>query len=245
MSACLFEELDALVSLLSTRGAGPSGEWTVRCAGLLGLDGVSVSAATPDGGDELLWYSDPLAARLADLQFTLGEGPGVEAARDGSLHLIADVRNLPHSRWAGFAPGSVELGIRSVFALPLRLGAIRIGALTGHGCEARALTEEGLEAALALCDALTHHLLSTASQHGAGVRAQEEPQGTLHRAVVHQASGMLSVDLGVDLATALERLRAHAFARDRPIVAVARDVVARRLRLADDRGRRDIGREPP
>ncbi|GHH38922.1 ANTAR domain-containing protein [Streptomyces candidus] len=159
--------------------------------------------------------------------------------------MLAGVRHLPHSRWAGFVPGAVGLGVQSVFGLPLRLGAVRVGALTGHRCEARDLTDEGLTAALALRDALTHHLPATSSRGGTGVQVRDEPHGTPHRAVVHQATGMLCVDLGADLATALGRLRAYAFARGRPSVAVARDAVARRLRPADDRGRRDTGREPP
>jgi hypothetical protein len=41
----------------------------------------------------------------------------------------------------------------------------------------------------------------------------------------------VSVHLGVSLADALARLRGHAFAHDRPISAVARDIVRGRLRL--------------
>jgi hypothetical protein len=52
---------------------------------------------------------------------------------------------------------------------------------------------------------------------------------TERRAVVHQAAGMISVQLGVDMTVALLRLRAHAWAHERPIVDVATDVVARRL----------------
>jgi hypothetical protein len=42
---------------------------------------------------------------------------------------------------------------------------------------------------------------------------------------------MISVQLNVDLAEALARLRAHAFAQDRSVAEVADDVVARRLRF--------------
>jgi hypothetical protein len=51
------------------------------------------------------------------------------------------------------------------------------------------------------------------------------------RASVHQASGMLSArfDIGVD--EALFRLRAYAYAAERPINDVAQDVVARRLNI--------------
>jgi AmiR/NasT family two-component response regulator len=43
---------------------------------------------------------------------------------------------------------------------------------------------------------------------------------------VHQAQGMLTVQLGVDLEEAMIRLRAHAFAHGRSLGLVARDVLA-------------------
>ena len=58
-------------------------------------------------------------------------------------------------------------------------------------------------------------------------------QPATYRAEVHQASGMISVQLNVSLAEALVRLRAHAYAQERPIAEVAADVVARRLRFEE------------
>lgn len=54
------------------------------------------------------------------------------------------------------------------------------------------------------------------------------------RAEVHQAAGMISVQLGVELAEALVRLRAYAFASSASLGDVADDVVNRRLRLDSD-----------
>jgi hypothetical protein len=51
------------------------------------------------------------------------------------------------------------------------------------------------------------------------------------RAVVHQAAGMISVQLSVSVPVALLRLRSHTFAANRSILDVAADVVARRLRF--------------
>jgi len=53
---------------------------------------------------------------------------------------------------------------------------------------------------------------------------------------VHQATGMLSVQMAVSMDEALVRLRAHAFAHDKSVVEVSRDVVARRLRLSPEGG---------
>lgn len=50
-------------------------------------------------------------------------------------------------------------------------------------------------------------------------------------AEVHQAAGMLTVQLGVPIAAALARLRGHAAATHRSLIGVARDVIEGRLHL--------------
>jgi hypothetical protein len=55
---------------------------------------------------------------------------------------------------------------------------------------------------------------------------------------------MITVQLGVSAAVALIRLRAHAFASDRRLRDVARDVVARRLRFAPEAGDHDASGTP-
>jgi hypothetical protein len=59
-----------------------------------------------------------------------------------------------------------------------------------------------------------------------------------YRAEIHQASGMVSIQLQIPVAEALVRMRAHAFAVGSPLGDIAADIVARRLRLTDDRQQR-------
>ena len=56
----------------------------------------------------------------------------------------------------------------------------------------------------------------------------------LERAEVYQATGMIIAQLAISPDAALATLRAHAFVHDRPIDAVARDVVARTLRFTEE-----------
>jgi ANTAR domain len=104
---------------------------------------------------------------------------------------------------------------------------------------------ERLGDALILGDAATVLLLDAAG-HGAdgGTAAAagpvldgQSPDLALHRAEIDQATGMLTMQLGVQVAEAFVRLRAYAYTHDRRLADVARDIVARRLRLHDDPGR--------
>jgi hypothetical protein len=51
-------------------------------------------------------------------------------------------------------------------------------------------------------------------------------------ALVHQAAGMVAVQLGCGAADALAVMRARAFAEDEPLDTIAADVVHRRLRMS-------------
>ncbi|MFD0573456.1 ANTAR domain-containing protein [Kitasatospora gansuensis] len=93
--------------------------------------------------------------------------------------------------------------------------------------------------ALVLAAALTARLLGNGEPQAAAVPL--DPPHTLQRAVVHQATGMLSVQLALSLPQALLRLRAHAYSSGRSITDVCQDVVERRLRLEPD----DNGTSPP
>ena len=56
----------------------------------------------------------------------------------------------------------------------------------------------------------------------------------MHGAEIDQATGMVTEQLGVGMAEAFVRLRAHAYAHDRRLGDLARDIVARRVRLSPD-----------
>jgi hypothetical protein len=67
----------------------------------------------------------------------------------------------------------------------------------------------------------------------AGQLVAELEAGSDFKYVVHQAAGMVAVQLGVSVGQALVRLRAYAFSNDRSLADVARDVVARELRFGE------------
>jgi hypothetical protein len=220
------------------RGAGPVSAAATGAAEALGVDGVSAGLGTGPQGVVLAWGLEKVGIALEDVQFTLGQGPGVDAVASGVPVLVPDLRGQ-QARWPGFVPGAGELEVRAVFAFPLRIGAISVGVLTAHRAAPGPLADGQLADALALADAVTVLLLHRApADTGAAVPEGSGPRPVwavpeTYRAEVHQATGMISVQLNVSLAEALVRLRAHAYGQDSPIAEIAADVVARRLRFSD------------
>lgn len=206
----------------------------------LGAEGVALSLLV--GANllaEPLWCHPELSARFEELQFTLGEGPGIDAARTGSPVLEPDLDRVRPERWPVLLPAAREMGVHGVCCFPLGIGAVRVGVLTVLCDPDRLPGEQQYRDARALAAALT-----VACLNGERARQQNEDipglgvplpaSSSLHRAAVHQATGMVSVQLGVSMEIALLRLRAHAYAGERPLGEVAQDVVARRLRFDDD-----------
>jgi hypothetical protein len=131
-----------------------------------------------------------------------------------------------------FTPRAVEAGARAVFGFPLRVGAVRIGALNLYRDRPGPLDDDQHADALVLAGVAARAVLGMQADAPPGMLGAELEAGSDFRFVVHQASGMVSAQLEVSVGEALIRLRAHAFADDRPLTAVAQDVVARRLRLS-------------
>jgi hypothetical protein len=202
-----------------------------ECLSAVSISGVGATLMTVDGPTGVvLAATDERARQLEELQFTLGEGPCVEASDGGRPVLEPDLVAAGSPRWPRFGAAVVAAGVRAVFAFPLRVGAIRVGVLDLYRDTPGRLTDLDLAEALAFADAATEVILHL-QDDGAGSVLTGPIDG---RAEVHQATGMVSVQLGVTLAEALLRLRAHAYASEQTMSAVAADVVNRRIRFEDN-----------
>ena len=198
-------------------------------AGVLDVDGLALALATGSGATELLWCTHETVRSFEDLQLTLGEGPGPEAAGTGAMVTVPDLTRIPHRRWPALAAEVPTLAARAAFCFTVGVGAIRFGVLTAVRHTPGPLSSMQVDDALALADALAVQCLDGAEPCLKGHRTGSA--NALTRAVVHQATGMLSVQLALPLPDALLRLRAHAYSSGRPLTEICQDIVERRLRL--------------
>lgn len=216
----------------SSAGASRAERVCQLCVGTLPVDGGGISVTTQNGQLATVCATDDVAARIEELQFVLGEGPCVDVVMTGSPLLVSDVLDPPkeiEGRWPGFLDAAAEAGVRAIFGFPLQLGAIRVGALDLYRSEPGALTDGQVSAATMAANTIA---VSLPLHVGPGQFVDDQVERSSYRLEVHQAAGMVAVQLNVSLGEALLRLRAHAFAENVPLALVAADVVARRLRLS-------------
>lgn len=207
------------------------------CVETLPISGAGLAFMTSAGHEGTITATDGAAAELEELQQALGEGPCLDAFRDGRPVLQPDLAVTGISRWPGFAEGALQAGIAAVFAFPLQVGAIRLGVLDLYRDSPGGLELPQLAEALAFTEAATTILLY--------LQGKTPPGQLLHprlaevfesRREIHQATGMITVQAAVSLADALLLLQAHAFGSERPLLEVAKDVVSRRLRFGSEGG---------
>jgi hypothetical protein len=200
-------------------------------AKVLKMNGAGIMLMADDGPHGSACSTDEVSALIEDLQHTLGEGPCVDAYHQQRPVLEPDLVSPAAPRWLGFTAPVVAAGARAVFGFPLQTGSVRLGALNLYRTERGPLTGDQHADALVMADVATRALLEMQADAPRGRLAAGIDDGANLEHVVHQAAGMVSVQLVGTIADALLRLRAHAFGNDRSLTEVAQDVVARRLRF--------------
>lgn len=209
------------------------------CAEITGMSGAGIMLMSDDVPRGSACTSDAVSALIEDLQFGLGEGPCVDAYHLDVPVLEPDLAAPVRHRWLGFTGPVLEAGARAVFGFPLQLGAVRLGAMNLYRNVPGPLTDDQHADALVMAGTATQVLLLLQAEAPPGQLAPSLEASSDLQHVVHQAAGMVSVQLDVTVGQALIRLRAHAFGNDRPLAEVARDVVARRLRFDAESGEVD------
>jgi hypothetical protein len=199
----------------------------------LDVDGAAISLQTASTLSQTLCATDATAELLEDLQFSLGEGACVEAAVTGRPVLVADLHHTTEAgRWPIFAAAVVEQSdVGALFAVPLQWGTVNLGVLDLYRKAAGSLSDAQLRDAMSAADMAALMFLGVRTDPGEGVWLDPSVRGS---AEIHQATGMVLVQLGVSATDALARLRAYAFAEQLLLSDVAHDVVSGRLRFTQD-----------
>jgi hypothetical protein len=208
----------------------------LACAAAVKASGVGLYAMGEQGLCEPLYASTAGSEQVAELQVTLGEGPSTDALGHDHPVLVAALdSDASMQRWPAFAPAALAVGVSAVFAFPLVMGAMAVGVLEIHRDQEGKLSTAELADGLLFADTALPRVLDHLAGPGSADGPDMPSSGFEYRwAAVHQATGMISVQLDSNLTVAFLRLRAHAYLTGRRLSHVARDVLARRLRFDPD-----------
>jgi hypothetical protein len=202
------------------------------CAEVSDMSGAGIMLMTGDTQQGSVCSSNAVSALIEELQFTLGEGPCVDAHLQDRPVLEPDLADPTTPRWLAFTGPAVAAGVRAIFGFPLQVGSIRLGALNLYRDRSGPMRDDQYAESLVLAGVAARAVLAMQAHAPPGTLSTELAEGGANfQFVVHQASGMVSVQLGVSVGEALARLRAYAFGNDLLLTEVAEAIVARTLRL--------------
>jgi hypothetical protein len=112
LAAVVAESLNAIVMPASL---------VALCARALPVSGVGLALMTDEGPAGTVAATDGSALELEELQFSLGEGPCVDASQSGRPVLQPDLGRTARQRWPVSSAGAEAAGMAAVFAFPLRV----------------------------------------------------------------------------------------------------------------------------
>ena len=191
----------------------------------LGVMGAAVNLMSAAGSDGVAAASDDRCRDVDELQFTTGEGPCHAAFAARRPVLTPDLRAAAVRQWPGYASAALASGVGAVFAFPMHIGGVGFGVLDVYTDRPGSMRAEQVIMALTYAQIATEIMLDGDLTTADGDLEPGLSTALDYRAEIHQAQGMVIVDLDVGASEALARMRAHAFAHNRPLIELTRDII--------------------
>jgi hypothetical protein len=224
-----------MVRILAELSAGAGGQTTARLCEVsrdaLGMSGAGIMLMSGALSRGSLCTTDEVSGLIEDLQYTLGEGPCLDAYHQDRVVAEPNLAHSSNPRWLAFTPPAVAAGVAAVFAFPIRQGAVHLGAMNLYRNTAGPLSDDEHTDGLVIADLAARWVLDIQADAPPETLAAELELGADFHFAVHNAAGKVSVQAGIDITDALIRLRAHAFGTNQLLRDVAQDVVAGTLRF--------------
>lgn len=195
-----------------------------RCVQLLGASAAGVMLAGPDGQLRLIASSSEVMRVLEVFELQAEEGPCLDAFRSGR-RVEHEVLRAGSGPWPRFGPAALEAGFRTVFALPLRIRDVTIGALNLFRVEDTPMDEADVSIARAFADLATIVVLQQRAAAEAQRVNEQLAQALTSRILIEQAKGVIFERVNVDVAEAFAMLRAYSHQHGTPLTEVARMTV--------------------
>ena len=195
---------------------------------ILAIAGSGLSLAS---GPQLRFAaaSDEVMARVERSQAELQQGPCIDAHRNGTPMLVANLHSFL-GRWPRFARLAISCDVVAAAGIPLRLSGSRLGAFNLYATAPRTWSEADVQIASVLADLASALLLNALARDGARRTIGQLREALDSRIVIEQAKGVLAAERGIPVDSAFELLRAHARRHHAALRSVADAVVRLGLR---------------
>jgi transcriptional regulator with GAF, ATPase, and Fis domain len=201
-----------------------------NCHDLLDVDSAGILLANATDELEVVASTSEATTLVEMMQLDADAGPCLECFRTRAVVSVPDI-DIGSSRWPNFSATARAAGVRSVYAIPLRLRETTIGTLNLMRNTRGELNPHDIRAAQALADVATVGILQERSIRDASRLRDQLQEALSSRIVIEQAKGVVAETANVSVESAFALIRQHARSHQSTLSGVARQLVSRDLRL--------------
>jgi GAF domain-containing protein len=202
-------------------------EYAVRA--IPGAEGAGLTLLEENRSDTIVSTAD-FVARIDDIQYSLGQGPCISAARNRQTVMSGSLGG--DRRWPQFGSRVARLGVHSVVSLPLVTDEGVLGAMNVYAHDKNAFTADAgrlgelftVPAAIAVQNA---QVLAQTKRLASQLQAALSSRGVIERAL-----GIMMSRSGGTEADALDRLRTLSQNQHEKLPVVAQSIVQEAVRRA-------------
>lgn len=187
-----------------------------------GADGAGVTWVDSEKPFTVIAAGD-FVRRIDEIQYTLDEGPCLEAYRTQRMVLTENLEL--ERRWSRFTPAALGHGLRGLVAAPLTVHGARLGALNIYALQADVLDESSIETALLFAEQASIVLANAEAFTRAQATAVSLGEALTSRAMIDMAKGIIMARERCSSAAAFDRLREMSQASQQKLRAVAQQLV--------------------
>jgi len=201
-----------------------------RSVSLFDAASAGIVLRDANGIAEVLASTDEDSRLIGLLQLREEAGPCLECLTTGEAIIVADIEDV-RAAWGPFRDRALELGLRSVHCVPMRLRNECIGSLNLFRDGPGTLPDEDVAVVQAFADVATIGILhQRALVESDTVRSQLQ-HALNSRVLIEQAKGAVAYAREISPDEAFQLLRRHARSHSTALTVVAGRVVAGELRL--------------
>ena len=212
--------------LLANRGEGTLvGAVCLTAVGAIGVDGAGLSLLSGEHRGPVCSHG-AFASLGEELQFSLGEGPCIDAYAASELIEVTDLASHEGKRWPIFSEEMGDAGAGSLASFPMRIGGARFGALTLYRSAHGELSSDQVADGYVIARLAAHLIVADQARIDGDLAISDLETGFARMEPIHQATGMIMAQLTVGAEDALARLRGAAYTAQRSALDMAMDIVA-------------------
>ena len=147
-----------------------------------------------DGKLKTSIFTHPEVPDIDQAQYRTGEGPCVDAYRNGTTYIIESTREA--GRWQEFRDSAARHGVLSTMSLPMITHDGPIGALNMYAETEAAFVEDDLDVGELFASQAAFLLANAQAYWDARTLSENLEQAMVSRASIEQAKGMIMSSVG-------------------------------------------------